>query len=76
MRHALVELRPPGYIPSTGRKGTGVASTIYVDGGGSLAICPACGYPTLTQRLCAVCVRAAADKLDVVVDASDFNPAA
>ena len=45
-------------------------------GGGSLAICPACGYPTLTQQLCAMCVAVAADKIDVVVDASDFNPAA
>ena len=52
-----------------------MASNISVEGG-SLAICPACGYPTLSQQLCALCVPAAADKIDVVVDAADFNPAA
>ncbi|MBE1551062.1 hypothetical protein GGC64_005122 [Mycobacterium sp. OAS707] len=75
MRHGSVEVRQPGYIPSTGRKGTGVASTISIEGG-SLAICPACGYPTLSPKLCAFCVPAAADKIDVVADAPDVNPAA
>ena len=41
-----------------------------------MAICPACGYPTWGQGLCALCVPAAADKIGLVADASDVNPAA
>ena len=45
-----------------------------------LAICPACGYPTLGKGLCALCIPIAAEEIGLVVDvvdgASDFNPAA
>jgi len=46
----------------------------------SLAICPACGYPTLGQRLCALCIPAAGAETDVAADAvhgaPDVTPAA
>ena len=60
-------------------KGTAVAISTSPDGK-YLAICPACGYPTLGKGLCALCIPTAAEEIGLVVDvvdgASDFNPAA
>jgi hypothetical protein len=61
------------YLPPGGR--TAVAINTSLDGR-SLAICPACGYPTWGEGLCALCVPTAADKIGLAIDASDFNPAA
>jgi hypothetical protein len=47
--------------------------------GKPLAICPACGYPTLGKRLCALCCPTAAtaiDLIDALGGPSDFDPAA
>jgi hypothetical protein len=44
--------------------------------GSALAICPACGYPTWGNGLCAPCAPTVADSINVAADVSDFNPAA
>jgi hypothetical protein len=55
---------------------------MVIDAGvyGKLAICPACGYPTLGMGICAACLPSAATEVDPVnrvsYGAPDFNPAA
>jgi hypothetical protein len=44
-----------------------------------LATCPACGYPTLGNGLCAPCTATGVSETNPVAvdgDAADFNPAA
>jgi hypothetical protein len=70
MRPGPLELCRAGYITSTRREGTAVATSI----------CPACGYPTIGAVMCALCRPVGVNNINPVVGmvagVSDFNPAA